>query len=280
MGLRINTNLPSLVAQRNLRANRLSLDQSLERLSSGSRINNAGDDAAGLAVSESLRAQISGMNQSERNIQDGISVIQIAEGALSEISNILIRLRELGVQSSSDTVGSQERKYIDIEYQHVLDEIDRISHSTSFNGVPLLAGNKNAFEIQIGAGNNPAIDRVNLFDPLSSDINLVSLGINVSSVSDKLSAQNSLETVDQAIKNVNSLRSEFGAIQNRLNSSLNNLMINRENLTSANSRIHDSDIAKEATELTKNNILMESGISVLTQANSSLKSALNLLGGA
>ena len=280
MGLRINTNLPSLVAQRNLRATRFSLDKSLERLSSGSRINNAGDDAAGLAVSESLRAQISGMNQSERNIQDGISVVQIAEGGLSEVSNILMRLRELGVQSASDTVGPQERKYIYIEYQHLLDEIDRITHSTNFNGVPLLAGNKNAFEIQIGAGNNPAIDRINLFDPLSSDINLVSLGINLSSVSDKLSAQSSLETVDQAITSINSLRSEFGAIQNRLNSSLNNLMINRENLTSANSRIHDSDMAKEATELTKNNILMESGISVLTQANSSLKSALSLLGGA
>lgn len=279
MGLRINTNVPALLAQRHLRSTRGNLDSTLERLSSGSRINHAGDDAAGLAISEGLRAQLRGLSQAERNAQDGISLVQVAEGSIAEISNILIRMRELGVQASSDTVGPQERGFLDLEFQQLMEEIDRISHSTKFNGVPLLNGSAGVFEVQIGTGNNPHIDRVKLFDPYATDINLVSLGLNLSSVADKVGAQDSLGLIDTAIKKVVSIRSEFGAMQNRLQSIINNLQINKENLASANSRIKDADLAEETTTLTKNQILFQSGISILGQANSSLKSALSLLGG-
>ncbi|MGE4107288.1 MAG: flagellin [Bacteriovoracia bacterium] len=277
MGLRINTNVPALLAQRNLSQTRHSLDKSLERLSSGSRINHAGDDAAGLAISESLRAQIRGISQAERNAQDGVSLVQIAEGAMAEVGNILIRLRELGVQAASDTVGPQERKFMDVEFQQMLEEIDRIANSTKFNGVPLLNGAGSTFEIQIGTGNNPLIDRVSLFDPYKSDINVVALGINLATVNDKQSAQNSLAAIDNALNSVTSIRAEFGAMQNRLQSVVNNIGTSKENLSAANSRVRDADIAVETTELTKNNILMQSGISVLGQANSSIQAALKLL---
>jgi len=277
MGLRLNTNVPALVAMRNLTKTRGSLDKTLERLSSGSRINSAGDDAAGLAISEGMRAQLRGISQAERNAQDGISLVQVAEGAMAEVSNILIRLRELGVQASSDTVGNQERKFMNLEFQQLLEETDRIAQSTKFNGVPLLNGNSNVFEVQIGTGNNPLIDRVQLFDPLNADINTVSLGLNLANVADKMSAQNSLGALDNAIQKVTAVRAEFGAMQNRLQSVVNNIMVTKENLATANSRIRDTDIAEETTELTKNQILMSSGISVLTQANNVTKSMLNLL---
>lgn len=279
MGLRINTNVPALVAQRNLSHTRLNLDKSLERLSSGSRINHAGDDAAGLAISENINAQVRGLSQAERNSHDGISLVQVAEGAMGEVSNILIRLRELGVQAASDTVGQQERKFMDVEYQQLLAEIDRIAGSTQFNGVPLLNGTSSTFEVQIGTGNNPIIDRVKLFDPYTSDVNTVSLGINLANVADKFSAQNSLAAIDRALSQVTSIRAEFGAMQNRLQSVVNNIMVTRENLSAANSRIRDTDVATEASELTKNNILMQSGVSVLAQANATAKSALQLLQG-
>ncbi len=279
MGLRINTNIPSLVAQRNLKGTRVGLDRSLERLSSGSRINHAGDDAAGLAISEGLRAQIRGTAQAERNAQDGISLIQVAEGGLVEISNILIRMRELGVQASSDTVGGKERKFLDTEFQQLMEEIDRIANSIEFNGTPLLNGNGTTFEIQIGTKNNPLVDRIKLFDPYSSNVNLVSLGLNLSSIADKTSAQNSLAAIDSSLTTVISTRAEFGAMQNRLQSVIANLSVNKENMMAANSRIRDADIAEETTELTKGQILMQSGVSVLAQANQSIKSALGLLGG-
>lgn len=280
MGLRISTNVPALIAQRNLRNTKLSLDTTLERLSSGSRINHAGDDAAGLAISEALRAQIRGMSQAERNAQDGISLVQVAEGSLSEISNMLVRLRELGVQSSSDTIDGTGRKFLDLEFQQTIAEIDRIAQSTEFNHVPLLNGSAQAFEVQIGTGNNPFIDRVKLFDKSPADVSAVSLGLNLATVGDKTNAQQSLALVDQAISKVISMRAEFGALQNRLQSVSNNLMIGKENMSAANSRIRDADIAEEATNLTKNQILMQSGISVLGQANSNLKASLSLLGGA
>jgi flagellin len=279
MGLRINTNVPSLIAQRNLRTTRSTLDRTLERLSSGSRINHAGDDAAGLAISESLRAQLRGLAQAERNAQDGISLVQVAEGAMAEVSNILIRMRELGVQAASDTVGDQERKYLNVEFSQLMEEIDRIAQSTEYNGTPLLNGSSHTFEIQIGTRNNPLVDRVRLFDSSGADINLVALGINLSSVGDKSSAQNCLASVDGAISSVTSIRAEFGAMQNRLQSIVNNIMVSRENLSAANSRIRDADMAEETSELTKSQILMQSGVSVLGQANSTIKTALSLLGG-
>lgn len=279
MGLRINTNVPSLVAQRNLRGTRALLDRTLERLSSGSRINHAGDDAAGLAISETLRAQIRGLGQAERNAQDGISLIQVAEGGLVEISNILIRMRELGVQASSDTVGTRERKFLDTEFQQLMEEIDRIANSIEFNGNPLLNGNGTTFEVQIGTKNNPLVDRIRLFDPYSSNVNLVSLGINLASVAEKATAQSSLGSIDDALNRVTATRAEFGAMQNRLQSVINNLNVNKENMMAANSRIRDADLAEETSELTKQQILSQSGVSVLTQANSSIKTALGLLGG-
>lgn len=279
MGLRINTNVPSLVAQRNLRGNRVILDRTLERLSSGSRINHAGDDAAGLAISETLRAQIRGIGQAERNAQDGISLIQVAEGGLVEISNILIRMRELGVQAASDTVGVRERKFLDTEFQQLGEEIDRIANSIEFNGNALLNGSGSTFEIQIGTKNNPLVDRIKLFDPYSSNVNLSSLGINLASVADKTSAQNCLGNIDQALNATTSIRAGFGAMQNRLQSVINNLTVNKENMTAANSRIRDADLAEETSELTKAQILNQAGVSVLSQANSSMKSVLGLLGG-
>lgn len=279
MGLRINTNVPALIAQRNLKNTRAALDTTLERLSSGSRINHAGDDAAGLAISESLRAQIRGIGQAERNAQDGISLVQVAEGAMSEISNMLIRLRELGVQAASDTVGPTERGFLDLEFQQLLQEIERIAKSTSYNNVPLLDGSAQAFEIQIGTGNNPLTDRVKLFDTNAADVSVVALGMNLSNVADKVSAQNSLASIDQAISSVTSMRAEFGALQNRLQSVINNIQISKENMSAANSRIRDADVAEEATALTKSQILMQSGTSVLSQANTAIKTALGLLGG-
>lgn len=276
MGLRINTNVASINAQRNLRGTRLGMNKALEKLSSGQRINRAGDDAAGLAISENLKAQIRGLSQAERNAEDGISLVQIAEGALGEVSNILIRLRELAVQAASDTIGPTERKFLNVEYEQLTSEIDRIANSTEFNRVPLLNGTGAVFDIQIGTRNDPISDRLT-FDASSADVNIAALGLNLASVSDKISAQNSLASIDQAIISVSGIRADFGALQNRLQSTINNIQTSVENLSAANSRVRDTDVAAETAELTRNNILLSAGTSVLAQANSSTKSALQLI---
>ena len=276
MGLRINTNVASLNAQRNLRGTRLAMEKTLEKLSSGQRINRAGDDAASLAISENLKAQIRGLVQSSRNAEDGISLVQIAEGNLSEVSNILIRLRQLAVQAASDTIGGTERKFLNVEFEQLTSEIDRIANSTEFNRVPLLNGTGAVFDIQIGTRNDPVSDRLT-FDASSADVNVAALGLNLASVADKVSSQNSLSAIDQAIISVSGIRADFGALQNRLQSTVNNIAISVENLSSANSRVRDTDVAAEIAELTKNNILMKAGTSVLAQANASMTSALNLI---
>ncbi len=276
MGLRINTNVASLNAQRNLRGTRLGMNKSLEKLSSGQRINRAGDDAAGLAISENLKAQVRGLKQAERNAEDGISLVQIAEGALGEVSNILIRLRELSVQAASDTIGGTERKFLNVEFEQLTSEIDRIANSTEFNRVPLLNGTGAVFDIQIGTRNDPISDRLT-FDASSADVNVAALGLNLASVADKISAQNSLSSIDQAIISVSGIRADFGALQNRLQSTINNIAVSVENLSAANSRVRDTDVAAETAELTRNNILMSAGTSVLSQANASTKSALSLI---
>jgi len=276
MGLRINTNVASLNAQRNLGSTRINLNKSLEKLSSGQRINRAGDDAAGLAISENLKAQIKGLGQAERNAEDGVSLVQIAEGALGEVSNILIRLRELSVQAASDTIGGTERKFLNVEFEQLTSEVDRIANSTEFNRIPLLNGTGSVFDIQIGTRNDPISDRLT-FDASSADVNVAALGLNLASVSDKISAQNSLTSIDQAIISVSGIRADFGALQNRLQSSVNNIQVSIENLSSANSRVRDTDVAAETAELTKQNILMQAGTSVLSQANSSTNSALSLI---
>jgi flagellin len=277
MGLRVHTNIPALVSQRNLRTTRGKLDQTFERLSSGLKLNHAGDDAAGLANSEILRAQLRGLSQAERNAQDGVSVIQITEGSLSEISNILIRLREMAVQAASDTIGPVERGFLNIEYQQLLDEVDRIANAAEYNHVKLLNGSAGQFEIQIGTGNDRDVDRIRVFDSSESDVNSIALGINLTEVGNKINAQNALSTIDKALQRINTTRAHFGAIQNRLQSTVSNIAVQKENISTAMSRIRDADMAEEMTELTKNQLLMQSGISILSQANSSVKSALNVL---
>ncbi len=279
MGLRINTNVSSLNAQRNLGITKNAQQKVLEQLSSGLRINRAGDDAAGLAISENLKAQIRGLGQAERNAQDGVSLVQIAEGALAEVGNIMIRLRELAVQAASDTIGPTERKFLNVEFEQLTSEVDRIANSTEFNRVPLLNGTGSVFDIQIGTRNDPLSDRLT-FDASSADVNIAALGLNLASVSDKISAQNSLSSIDQAIQNVSGIRADFGALQNRLQSTINNIQISNENLSAANSRIRDADIASATSELTRTNILMQAGTSVLAQANQSTTNAISLINAA
>jgi flagellin len=276
MGLRINTNISSLSAMRTLASTKHALDGSLERLASGSRINRAGDDAAGLAISENLRAQIRGLRQAKRNAQDGISLIQVTEGGLNEVSNMIIRLRELAIQAASDTIGDQERKFTDREFQALKSEIQRIAESTNYNGNPLLNGKAGTFEIQIGNHNNPMSDRI-AYNAQNADVTLEALGLMGEAVSTKTGAQTTLSTLDDALMKVNSVRADLGAVQNRLQSTINSISVSDENLSAANSRIRDADLAQEVSDMTKNNILMQSGISVLGQANQSAQAALKLL---
>lgn len=276
MGLRIATNTAALNAQRTMSNTRGSLDKAMERLSSGSRINHAGDDAAGLAISENLRAQVRGLRQARRNALDGVSLIQVSEGGLNEISNILIRLRELAIQAASDTIGDVERQFVDREYQSLKQEVDRIANSVEFNGTPLLNGKAGIFEIQVGTRNNPILDRV-VYNGERSDASLEAMKLGGESVATKQGSQLSLAAVDDALVRVNSIRADLGALQNRLQSTINNLAISEENLSAANSRIRDTDIAEESSELTKQNILMQSGIAVLGQANQTNMAALKLL---
>lgn len=277
MALVITTNVASLNAQKNLTGTNRAMDQSLARLSSGFRINQAADDAAGLAISENLRAQIRGLGQASRNSQDGVSLVQVAEGGLNEVSNMLIRLRELGVQASSDTIGDTERKFLDVEYQQLKSEIQRISEVTAFNGLDLLNGTGGVMDIQVGVHNDPFKDRIS-FNTAAANATLASLGISSETLATKETAQISLEAIDTAMVSVNAMRANFGAMQNRLTSTMNNLAIAHENLSAANSRIRDTDIAAESAELTRNTILRQAGISVLGQANQAQSVALKLLG--
>jgi flagellin len=277
MGLRINTNVTSLAAQRTLGANNTEQASTLGKLSSGSRIVRAADDAAGLAISEKLKAQIRGTGQAERNANDGISLIQTAEGGLNESSNILVRLRELAVQSSSDTVGDAERKFTDLEYQNLKQEMERISQVTEFNGKKLLNGSSDKFDFQIGINNDDFQDRIK-YDAAKQNSTLSSLGVEELSVGSKESSQASLAKIDAAIQNVSGQRADLGAIQNRLTSTVNNLQSTSENLSAANSRIRDTDFAAESARNTKMNILTSAGTSVLSQANSQGQAALKLLG--
>lgn len=276
MGLRIATNITALNAQRQMANTRARLDSTLEKLASGSRINHAGDDAAGLAISENLRAQIGGIGQCKRNAMDGVSLIQVSEGGLNEISNMLIRLRELAIQAASDTIGDTERQFTDREFQSLKQEIDRISNVTQFNGIPLLNGRAGLFEIQVGTHNNPILDRI-VYNGERADVSLDALKLGGESVATKEGSQLTLSVVDDALNRVNSVRADLGAMQNRLQSTINNLAINDENLSAANSRIRDTDFAQEVSEMTKNNILMQSGIAVLGQANNTNQATLKLL---
>jgi flagellin len=276
MGLRINTNVAAMNAQRMLSNSTRAMGSTLERLSSGSRINKAGDDAAGLAISENLKGQIRGLRQAKRNANDGISLVQVTEGGLNEISNILIRLRELSVQAASDTIGDTERSFTDREFQSLKSEIQRIAENTTFNGTQVLAGRERPIDIQVGIFNT-SNDRLS-YDTKFADSRLTALGIGEDQVMTKLGAQTSLATLDAGLKKVNEVRSTLGAMQNRLASTVNNLTIYDENLSAANSRIRDADIAEESSELVKQQILQQAGVAVLGHANSSQQNALKLLG--
>jgi len=277
MGLRINTNTPSLSAQRSLGMTNRRMNDNLRKLSSGERITRASDDAAGLAISENLKAQIRGNRQAKRNANDAISMIQTAEGGLSEISNIIIRLRELAVQSASDTVGETERGFSDIEFQQLKEEIDRISKSSEFNGIQLLDGTGGMLEFQVGVHNDPILDRLR-YDGTKANTTLVSLGLSAEAVSTKEGAQTTLAKLDDALVQINGVRAELGATQNRLSSTINNLAVSDENLSAAKSRIRDVDVAAETADLARNNILVQAGTSVLSQANQAPNMALKLLG--
>jgi flagellin len=277
MGLRIATNVQAVSAQRHLGINSNNQSKSLEKLSSGNRINQAGDDAAGLAISEKLKASIRSIKQGVRNANDGISLVQVAEGAMNEVSNILIRMRELSMQAASDTIGDVERGFVDKEVQHLKAEIDRIAATTEFNGHKLLDGSDDALDIQVGIHNNPMEDRL-VFDAKNLVTNLQALKIDDVSTLSKQTSQTNFDKLDGAISSLNERRSSLGALQNRLASTINNGNIYRENLESANSRIRDTDFASEVSEMTKNNILSQATISVLGQANQTPMMALKLLG--
>ncbi len=276
MGLRISTNVAALNAQRNLRGTQRGLDTSLARLSSGFRINQAADDAAGLAISENLKAQIRGLRQASRNSQDGVSLVQVAEGGLNEVSSISIRLRELAVQAASDTIGDTERKFLDVEYQQLKSEIQRITESTNFNGTDLLNGTGGLLDIQVGIHNDDFKDRIS-FNAGAANATLESLGLTAESVATKEQAQQSISRADSALISVNAIRANFGALQNRLQSTIANIAVFDENISAANSRIRDTDVAAESSELMRNNILMQAGVSVLGQANTMQQVALKLL---
>ena len=275
MALIVNNNPASIAAQRNLSINTLGLNRSVERLSSGLRITRAADDAAGLGLSESLRAQIRSINQATRNASDGISLTQIADGAAATIGSLLTRLRELASQSASGTVGNTERSYIDQEFVALRSEIDRIAQTTEFNGQALTSGSSISFSVAIGFRSGAG----NTLDLALNDITTSSLGLSSVNVSTSANATSALSNVDNAISAIASARAEYGSIQNRFEATIANLQVTSESLTAAESRIRDADIALETSIFTKNQILVQAGIATLAQANTLPQQALALLRG-
>ena len=308
MGLRVRTNVQSLVAQRHMSYSTEELAKSSERLASGYRINKGADDAAGFAISENLRADIRGLNQARRNANDGVSLVEVAEAGLSETNNILVRLRELSVQAASDTIGQRERQYLNQEFFALKDEIDRIAMGTEFNGTRLLTGqheipdemrefhNKSPLEIQVGKDyyvNTDSLEAHNPVDVIRIDMSKLnaftdgegSLGLGSTQnesgtrVDTKTSAQMSINVVDKAMQQVAAYRASLGAIQNRLEKTDKAIANQVEAYSEANSRIRDVDFASETANLTQQKILQQAGASVLAQANSQPEIALKLLQG-
>ena len=273
MGLRVNTNVASLTAQRNLSNTTTELQRSLARLSSGLRITRASDDAAGLAISERFRADVRSLQQAQRNGLDGVSALQIAEGALNEVSGILTRLRELAIQSASDSVGDSERTVLNNEFTALVGEISRIGAVTEFNGQTLLDGTTTTLNFQIGI-NATTNDQISItsVDATATGLSLTGAGIATSGA-----ASTALATVDAAIDTVSANRGSFGVVQNRLESAIRSIAVAVENTAAAESRIRDVDVASETAILTRNQVLQQAGISVLSQANFSSQNALALL---
>ncbi len=275
MALTIMTNTASLSAQRNLASTQKALAANVARLSSGMRINQASDDAAGLGISEKMKAQLGSLEQAGRNANDGISMIQVAEGAMNEQAGILTRLRELATQSANGTLGATERGFIGTEKTQLLNELDRISAVTDFNGVKMLGGAAGSVSFQVGTGATSNDSIAVTFDKTDA----TTLGVNGIDLSTASGAQSALATIDSAIDKLSTSRANIGAVQNRLNVTVTNLASAHENVTAANSRIRDVDVASETSALTRNQILSQAGIAVLAQANQLPSMALSLLRG-
>ena len=278
MTLSINTNVASLNAQRNLGKSQGALNKSMQRLSSGLRINSAKDDAAGLAISDRMTSQIRGINQAVRNANDGISLAQTAEGAMGEVTNILQRMRELTIQSANDTNSTEDRASLQEEVTQLISEIDRIADTTEFNGTSLL-NNSTALSFHVGSESSAA-DRIEI-DLSSLQMTSAGLGVggvDVSSMADAAAVQVELDSIDSAISDVDTARGTLGAVQNRFESTISNLSNISENVAAARSRILDADIAAETSAMTKYNILQQAGVSILAQANQAPQLALSLLG--
>lgn len=276
MGMFINTNVGAINANRNLSFNNTQMGKTMEKLSSGYRINRAADDAAGLAISEKMIYQINGLNQAQRNAQDGISLLQTAEGDLTEIHAMLQRMNTLANQSANGTYQQADRDNLQSEVDQLLSEIDRIASGSNFNGVKLLDGTENDLSFQIGAGGSSVAD-----DTLSvtlSDNTSGTLGVSGLSIADKASAQGAIDTIKGALETVSTNRASLGAYQNRLEHTINSLGVTSENLSAANSRIKDADMATEMTAFSKNQILVQAGTAMLAQANSAPQAVLKLLG--
>jgi len=293
MGMRIRTNVPSLTAQRFMSENNTNMQTSMERLSSGYRINKSADDAAGLAISESLRGKVRGLGVAQRNANDAVSLVQIAEGSMNEMTNIMIRLRELTVQASTDTLGDRERGYLNREYTQLVDELDRIAKTTEFNGTKIFdpGNDKSEFIIQVGTnGSDPDANtdtiRIKL-DGLKFDSSSLGLGkgseigpgLDETSGPDRATISGKLNTIDSALDRLSSERATLGSVQSRLGSAISALGSQVENLETAKSRIKDVDFASETATLTQNRILTQSNLSVLAQANAAPEQALQLLRG-
>jgi flagellin len=274
--LTVNTNMPSVNALNNLSETTIRLKTAFERISSGLRINKAGDDAAGLGMAENIQAVVRGLRQATRNANDGVSVIEVAEGATNEVANIIKRMRELAVQSASETMGSTERAFIVKEYNQLVSEIDRISSVTEFNGVALGTGGS-AINVQVGVecgtNNQIAITLGNL--QASTGLGLTAAAVNLGTATQ---AQASLSVLDSALNSVNSYRADYGAVANRLESAMRNLATYTESLVGAESRIRDADYAYETSQLTKLQVMQQAGVAVLGQANQLGQAALRLLG--
>jgi flagellin len=283
MAVTINTNIAALNAQRHLSNTQIGLNKALERLSSGFRINHAGDDAAGLAISERLRAQIRSTNQASRNTLDGVSLVQVAEGGYDEVSNILIRLRELAVQSANGTISANDRGAIDTEYDQLTAEITRIAAVVKFNNVQVLNGNSAgaavSFVLQVGIGTTSNDTITISINPLKATaLGSGALDLTALSLTSASGATDAITTLDSAIDAVNSSRATLGAVQNRLEATSRSLAVSVENLSAANSRIRDVDVAQETAELARYQILVQAGVSIAAQANQVPALALSLLG--
>lgn len=279
MAISILTNVASLNAQRNLDSTQKALASSIGRLSSGQRINSAGDDAAGLGISESLKANLRGLSQAQRNANDGVSMSQVAEGGMNEMQGIVSRMRELAVQSANSTLGGTERGYIQTEFSQLQGEINRIGAVNEFNGQKLLDGSASAgLTFQVGA-QNTSNDRLSMSITklTTSTLGSSSLHIASASLSTATNAQNAIGAFDKAIQQLSSARAKVGAVQNRMQVTISNLSMQQENLAAANSRIRDVDVASETANLTKGQILSQAGLAVLAQANQLPQAALSLL---